>query len=89
MKVKGRCNLSICFIGMYGESEDKLHHCWPWLYFQGQSSITLWIGGQVGPRVSLFAMVIKLTNSVALVRERTIPTEQLSLVSDVSDNFCG
>jgi hypothetical protein len=32
---------------------------------------------------------IKLTNSVALVRERTIPTERPLLVSEVSANFCG
>jgi hypothetical protein len=28
-------------------------------------------------------------NSVALVRERTIPTERLPLVGEVSSNFCG
>jgi hypothetical protein len=28
-------------------------------------------------------------NSVALVRERTIPTEQPALVNEVSANFCG
>ena len=28
-------------------------------------------------------------NSVALVRERTIPTEQPPLVGEVSANFCG
>jgi hypothetical protein len=27
-------------------------------------------------------------NSVALVRDRTIPTERLSLVGEVSANFC-
>jgi hypothetical protein len=30
----------------------------------------------------------KLTNAVALVREQTIPTEQLLLVGEVSANFC-
>jgi hypothetical protein len=30
-----------------------------------------------------------LTNSVALVLERTIPTEQLPLVGEVSANVCG
>jgi hypothetical protein len=30
---------------------------------------------------------MKLTNSVALVRERTIPTERLPLVGEVSANF--
>jgi hypothetical protein len=30
-----------------------------------------------------------LTNSVALVRERTIPTERPPLISEVSTNFCG
>jgi hypothetical protein len=29
------------------------------------------------------------TNSVALVRERTIPTERQPLVDEVSANFCG
>jgi hypothetical protein len=31
----------------------------------------------------------KHTNSVALVREWTIPTEQPPLVGEVSANFCG
>jgi hypothetical protein len=31
----------------------------------------------------------KLKNSVALVLKRTIPSERLSLVSEVSANFCG
>jgi hypothetical protein len=30
----------------------------------------------------------KQTNSVALVRERTIPTERPPLVGEVNDNFC-
>jgi hypothetical protein len=30
-----------------------------------------------------------ITNSVALVRERTIPTELPPLVGEVSANFCG
>jgi hypothetical protein len=30
-----------------------------------------------------------VTNSVALARERTIPTEQPPLVGEVSANFCG
>jgi hypothetical protein len=29
-----------------------------------------------------------LTNSVALVRDRTIPTERQTLVGEVSTNFC-
>jgi hypothetical protein len=32
---------------------------------------------------------LELTNSVALVRERTIRTERLPLVGEVSANFCG
>jgi hypothetical protein len=28
-------------------------------------------------------------NSVALVREQTIPTERLPLVGEISANFCG
>jgi hypothetical protein len=31
----------------------------------------------------------QLTNSVALVRERTIPTERPPHVGEVSANFCG
>jgi hypothetical protein len=31
----------------------------------------------------------QLTNSVALARERTIPTERPPLVGEVSANFCG
>jgi len=31
----------------------------------------------------------KLLNSVALVRERTIPTERPPPVGEVSANFCG
>jgi hypothetical protein len=31
----------------------------------------------------------KQTNSVALVRKRTIPTERPPLVDEVSTNFCG
>jgi hypothetical protein len=34
-------------------------------------------------------MIIELKNSVALVRRQTIPTERLSLVSEVSANFSG
>jgi hypothetical protein len=30
-----------------------------------------------------------LNDSVALVRERTVPTEQPPLVGEVSANFCG
>jgi hypothetical protein len=34
-------------------------------------------------------MNINKTNSVALVRERTIPIERPPLVGEVSANFCG
>jgi hypothetical protein len=34
-------------------------------------------------------VTIKAQNSVALVRERTIPTKRPKLVGEVSDNFCG
>jgi hypothetical protein len=34
------------------------------------------------------ANLIKITNSVALVRERAIATEQPPLVGEVSANFC-
>jgi hypothetical protein len=37
----------------------------------------------------LFEVMRKLTNSVALVRERTIKTESPPLVGEVSTNFCG
>ena len=40
------------------------------------------------PRTSNNVYSIK-KNSVALVRERTIPTERPPLVGEVSDNFCG
>jgi hypothetical protein len=33
--------------------------------------------------------VLYKTNSVALVRERTIPTEKPPLIGEVSANFCG
>jgi hypothetical protein len=36
-----------------------------------------------------FKSVLRKTNSVALVRERTIPTEWPPLVGEVSANFCG
>jgi hypothetical protein len=34
-------------------------------------------------------MIIIIINSVALVRKRTIPSERLPLVGEVSANFCG
>jgi hypothetical protein len=37
----------------------------------------------------LYLRKSKLTNSVALVRERAIPTEQPPLVGDVNANFWG
>jgi hypothetical protein len=41
----------------------------------------------LGTRVLISYLYLKL-NSVALVRERTIPTERLPLVGEVSANFC-
>jgi hypothetical protein len=38
---------------------------------------------------SITHLNIKKLNSVALVRERTIPTERLPPVGEVSANFCG
>jgi hypothetical protein len=38
--------------------------------------------------VCYYVVEYELTNSVALVRERTIPTERPPLVDEVSDNFC-
>jgi hypothetical protein len=37
----------------------------------------------------LFIMKANKTNSVALVRERTIPTERTLLAGKVSANYCG
>jgi hypothetical protein len=37
----------------------------------------------------MYSLCILLTNSVALVRERTIPTERPPFVGEVSANFCG
>jgi hypothetical protein len=39
-------------------------------------------------KLDLFIEKLKL-NSVALVRKRTIPTEQPPLVGEVNANFCG
>jgi hypothetical protein len=38
---------------------------------------------------ALVTAVMNLQNSVALVRERTIPTERPPPVGEVSANFCG
>jgi hypothetical protein len=44
-----------------------------------------------GQLVLYFAAGVELykTNSVALVRKRTMPTERPPLVGEVGDNFCG
>jgi hypothetical protein len=39
--------------------------------------------------IIIIVIVIVNLNSMALVRERTIPTERLPLVGDVSANVCG
>jgi hypothetical protein len=39
--------------------------------------------------ISFSSLKLTKLNSVALVRDRTIPTEPLPLVGEVSDNFCG
>jgi hypothetical protein len=42
------------------------------------------------PKIHRFVVsILKLTNSVALVRKRTIPTGRPPLVGEVSTNFCG
>jgi len=42
------------------------------------------------PDAQFFYFIIRLlTNSAALVRERTIPTERPPPVGEVSANFCG
>jgi hypothetical protein len=46
------------------------------------------VGLERGP-LSLVSTTEELTNSVALVRELTIPTERPLLVGEVSANFCG
>jgi hypothetical protein len=44
---------------------------------------------QVWTGPSFFSSTKTKLNSVALVRERTIPTERPPLVGEVSANFCG
>jgi hypothetical protein len=44
--------------------------------------------GCLSPPGILYSPCIIITNSVALVRERTIPTERPPLVGEVSANFC-
>jgi hypothetical protein len=39
--------------------------------------------------ILLLYIIIIITNAVALVLERTIPTERPPLVGEVSANFCG
>jgi hypothetical protein len=39
--------------------------------------------------IFLMKFALSLTNSVALVRELTTPTERPPLVGEVSANFCG
>ena len=39
--------------------------------------------------IIIIIIIIKKLNSVALVRERTIPTERPPPVGEVSANFCG
>jgi hypothetical protein len=41
------------------------------------------------PKEASLARVLLKLNSVALVRERTIPTERPPPVGEVSANFCG
>jgi hypothetical protein len=41
---------------------------------------------QLDPEYGIIALI---TNSMALVRERTIPTERPPTVGEVSANFCG
>ena len=40
-------------------------------------------------KAAVFFQSVKLNYSVALVRERTIPTERPPPVGEVSANFCG
>jgi hypothetical protein len=47
------------------------------------------IGGHASPFPFMSSSHTKKRNSVALVRERTIPTERPPQVGEVSANFCG
>jgi hypothetical protein len=49
----------------------------------GGASLEMFVRTIGGPQTKL------KQNSVALVRKRTIPTERLPLVGEVSANFCG
>ena len=52
----------------------------------GQWYITVILGGGM---LNTFVTTNTKLNSVALVRERTIPTERPPPVGEVSANFCG
>jgi hypothetical protein len=49
----------------------------------------VWVNDVYKERYAVFNKSQKQTNSVALVRERTVSTERPPLVGEVSANFCG
>jgi hypothetical protein len=57
----------------------------PWLLFRGVSC-----GTDVRESLRIIIIIMTTNNdSVALVRERTIPTERPPLVGEVNANCCG
>jgi hypothetical protein len=67
----------------YTEQEMTLHtapHCSWWLYLSCYQHV---------PTSMLDNASLLCTNSVAVVRKRTIPTERPPLVGEVSANLCG
>jgi hypothetical protein len=69
-------NYAIIFVGKY---PGKWQDCG---LIAGSEDMTFFL-------FSYILVQTNKTNSVALVRKRTIPTERLSLVGEVSANFCG
>jgi hypothetical protein len=59
------------------------------LYFNISPNVAILVLLVIFP--CLFAVCVRITNNnyVALVRERTIPTERPPLVGEVSAHFCG
>jgi hypothetical protein len=60
--------------------DDTVEQVWKWGYFSQMKSKQI---KNIAPKK------LKKLNSVALVRERTIPTERPPPVGEVSANFCG
>jgi hypothetical protein len=68
--------------------KEDVNTVWLWRVARGTIArvrdVTTGCTDSVSPRI-----LAQLTNSVALVRELTIPTERPPLVGEVSANFCG